>query len=111
MEIIIHVGTNDLFNDKEPKDIARDIIQLAKSVKTDPSKVSVSSILPKKCKFSSKAEEVNTHLQYIFSKNNLPLITHSNINPHRHINLKCLYLSSHEAKKVTGNFIDFINNS
>ena len=53
MEIIIHVVTNDSFSDKEPKDIANDIIQLAKSVKTDANKVAVSSILPRKDRFNN----------------------------------------------------------
>ena len=79
------MGANDLSSDKEPKDIANDIMQLAKSVKTDANKVAVSSILPKKDKFNSKAKEVTTHLKDIYSLNNLPLITHSNIIPHRHI--------------------------
>ena len=76
------MDTNDLSSDKEPKDIANDIMQLAKSVKTDTNKVAVSSILPRKDKFNNKAKEVNTHLQDICSSNNLPLITHSNFNPH-----------------------------
>ena len=76
-EIIIHVGTKDLSSDKEPKDIANDIMQLAKSAKTDANKVAVSSILPRKDKFNSKAKKVNTHLQDICSSNNLPLITHT----------------------------------
>ena len=33
------MGTNDLSSAKEPKDIANDIIQLAKPVKTDANKV------------------------------------------------------------------------
>ena len=33
--IIIHVGANDLSSDKEPKDIANNIMQPAKQVKTD----------------------------------------------------------------------------
>ena len=53
MEIIIHVVTNDSFSDKGPKDIANDIIQLAKSVKTDANKVAVSSILPRKDRFNN----------------------------------------------------------
>ena len=32
MKTIIHVGRNDLSSDKEPKDVAKVIIQLAKSV-------------------------------------------------------------------------------
>ena len=77
---IIHVGTNDLSGNKEPKDMANDIMQLANSVKTDANKVAVPSILPRKDKLNSKAKELNTHLQDICSTNNLPLITRSNIN-------------------------------
>ena len=109
-EIIIHVGTNDLSSDKEPKDIANDIIQLAKSVKTGANKVAVSIILPRKDRFNSKAKEVNTHLLDICFSNNLSLITHSNINPHRHINVKGLHLNSYGDKQLTRNFINFIEN-
>ena len=78
------MGANNLSSKKEPKDIANDIIWLAKSVKTDASKVAVSNILPR-----------NTHLQDICSSNNLPLITHNNIHLHRHINVKGLHLNSY----------------
>ena len=47
-----------------PKDIINDIIQLAKSVKTDAKKVVVSNI-PKKDKFNSKVKEVNIHVKDI----------------------------------------------
>ena len=94
VEIIIHVGKNDLSSDKEPNDIANDIMQLAKSVKTDANKVAISSILPRKVKFNSKVKGVNTHLQDMCSSNNLPLITHSIIYTHRHINVKGLHLNS-----------------
>ena len=93
-EIIIHVGTNNLSSDKEPKDTTNDIIQLAKSVKTDANKVAVSSILPRKGKFNGKAKEVNTHLQDICSANNLHLIIHRNVKPYRHLNIKGLHLNS-----------------
>ena len=66
------MDTNDLSNDKETKDIASDIMQLAKSIKADATKVAVSSIPPKKSKFNSKAKQVKTHLQDIHSTNNLP---------------------------------------
>ena len=55
---IIHVGKNDLFSDKEPKNITNDIIQLAESVKTDANKKAVSNILSKKDKFNIKFEWV-----------------------------------------------------
>ena len=53
-----------------PKDIINDIMQLAKSVKTDAKKVIVSNI-PKKDKFNSKAKEVNIHLKDIYYSNKL----------------------------------------
>ena len=61
-EIIICVGTNDLSSDKDPKDIANDMMQLAKSVKTDENKVAVSTILPREDKFNSNTKEVNTKI-------------------------------------------------
>ena len=69
------MGINNLSNDKEPKDVADDFMQLAKSVKT-VNKVAVSSILPSNDKIISKAKEINTHAQNVCSSNNLPLITH-----------------------------------
>ena len=78
MEIIIHVVANDSSSDKGPKAIANYIVQLAKSVKTDTNKVTVSSILPRKDKFNNKVKEVNTYLQDICFSHNLPLITHRN---------------------------------
>ena len=51
-----------LRDSKNPKDIANDIMQLAKSVKTDANKVAVSTILPRKDKFNSKTKEFNTKI-------------------------------------------------
>ena len=109
-EIIIYVGTNDLYSVKELKDIAKNCMQLAKSVKIDANKAVVSSILPRNDKFNSKAKEVNTHVQDICSSNNLPLITHSNINPHCHIRIKGLHLNSYDNKQLTRSFINFVEN-
>ena len=53
-----------------PKDIVNDIMQLAKSVRSDPKKVAVSNI-PTKDKFNSKAKEVSTHLKDICYSNKL----------------------------------------
>ena len=85
-------------------------MQPAKQVKTDTNKVAVSSVLPRKDKFSSKAREVNSHLQDICSSNNLPVITRSNINPHRYVNVKGLHLNSYGDKQLTRNVINFIEN-
>ena len=97
-EIIIQISTNDLSSDKERKDIANDI-QLAKSVKADANKKAVSSLLPRK-KISNKAREVKTHLQDICSTSNLASITHSNINPQCHINVKGLHLNIYSDEQL-----------
>ena len=99
-KIIIHVCTNDLCSDKQPKDVANDVIQCyaimlnqtikrycAKSVKTDANKVIVSKILPKKTNLIDEGS-YHTSTRYICSTDNLPLIIHDNINPFRHINVK-----------------------
>ena len=91
------------------KDIANNIIQLAKLAKTDKGNVAVSSILPRKDKFNSKARKVNKHLQDMCDTNNPPLITDSYINPHCHI-IKGLDLKSYGYKQLTRNFINFIEN-
>ena len=83
IEIIIHVGINDLSKGKEPKGIANDIIQLAQSVRSDANKVAISFILPRKDKFNNNMKDVNTSPQYTCSANNLSLIIYSYINPHR----------------------------
>ena len=57
------MDTIGLSNDKEPKDVANDIMQLAKSVNTNVKKVAFSRILPRKTNFNSKSKEVNTHLK------------------------------------------------
>ena len=45
--IIIHSGTNDLKSDSSPEEIARDIINLTTSCKTQTNKVILCSIVPR----------------------------------------------------------------
>ena len=104
------MGANDFSSDKEPQDIGNGIMRLAKSVNTDANKVAVSIILPRKNKLNSKAKEVNIHLKYICSSNNLSLITHNNTNSYHHINVKGLHLNICDDKQLTRNFINFIEN-
>ena len=109
-EIIIHVGTNHLPSEEEPEEIANNIINLAKSVKTEENKIAVSSILPRQDKHNKKGKEVNAYLQEKCSQNNFPFITHSNTNERRHTNSKGLHLNNYGDKLLTRNFISFIEN-
>ena len=79
-QIIFHIGTNDLVTNKESNEIANNIIQLAKSAKTDKNKVAVSSLVPRKDKLNAKAKEVKTFLKEKREERNIDLISHVNTN-------------------------------
>ena len=55
--IVLHTGTNDLKRNKTPSDIASEIIQLAKSIKTNGIEVAVSSVTPRGDKLAEKAKK------------------------------------------------------
>ena len=55
-QIIFPVGTNDLATNKDSNEIANEIVELVKSVKTDNNKVVISSLVPRKDKFNTKAK-------------------------------------------------------
>ena len=74
-----HTGTNDLKTVKL-SDIASEIIQLAKSIKTKGIEVAFSSLIPRGDKPSEKAEKVNIHLQEKSAAEKFAIIQHTNIN-------------------------------
>ena len=78
--IVLHTGTNGLENNKTPSNIASEIIQLAKIIKTNGIEVAVSSLIPRGDKLSEKAKKVNIHLQEKCTTENFAIIQHTNIN-------------------------------
>ena len=60
--IILHCGTNDLNSGRIASQIARSIIELALSLKSKDSKISISLIVPRNDKLNNKASEGNCHL-------------------------------------------------
>ena len=109
-EIILHVGTNELSGNKDPDEIADEIVTLANSVKTNENRVVVSSIVPRKDRLNKKAKEVNIKLREKCEANDLTIIAHNNINPFRHTNAKGLHLNNYGDKQLTKNFTNFIEN-
>ena len=75
--------TNRAVTNKDSNEIENEIVQLAKSAKTDKSKVAVSSLVPRKDKLNQKAKEVNTFLKEKCEESNFDLISYFNISPHR----------------------------
>ena len=99
---VLHVGANDLSLSKSPKEISEDIVTLTESMKTENNKIIVSSIV---CR-----DEVNAHLEEICAEKDIEKITHSNINPKRHLNKSRLYLNDAGISVLVRNFKAFLTN-
>ena len=109
-QIIVHIGTNDLSTNKNSEEIADEIVNFAKSIKTDENNIVISSIVPKKDRLNNKAKEVNLHLKEKCEANNLSLIEHHNINPYRHINAKVLHLNNYGDNQLNKSLTRVIEN-
>ena len=94
--IVLHTGTNDLKNNKTPSDITSEIIQLAKSIKTNGIKVAISSM--------------NIYLQEKRCAENFAIIYHTNINSKQDLFPDKLHPNKKGRGILKGNFEMFINN-
>ena len=77
--IIIHSGTNGLKSDSSPEEIARDIINLATSCKTQANKVILSSIVPRYDNLNEKATGLNKFLKKKIEARNIYFIESASI--------------------------------
>ena len=107
---ILHVETNDLPLNKSPKEISEDIVTLAESMKTENNKIIVSSIVCRADSFREKVGKVNAHLEEICAEKDIAIITHSNINPKRHLNKSRLHLNDAGISVLVRNFKAFLTN-
>ena len=103
--IIIHSGTNDLKSDSSPEEIARDIIKLTTSCKTQTNTVILSSIVPRYDNLNEKATRVNKCLQKECEARNICFIDHRNISPTYNCNRSGLHLNYSGTKKLTENIL------
>ena len=85
--VILHCGTNDLKTSTDPEQIAENIINLAKSMKTDNEDVIISELAPRNDQLNKKAKEVNDVLTLECNKRNICIIKHDNMNVRRHCNM------------------------
>ena len=106
---LLHVGTNDLSSKKSPGQISLDILNLADSLKLENNNIIVSSIVPRDDQNKKKVDEVNIILE-LYKANNVDRISHSSINPKRHINRSRLHLNDAGVSPFLRNFRDFLNN-
>ena len=75
---ILQYRTNDLRSDRTASQIARSIIKLALSLKSQDNKISISLIVPKNENLNNKASEVNNRLIHMCAERNIPYINHAN---------------------------------
>ena len=67
---VLHVGTNDLDSDSSPDLIAKSIVYLVSSLKTDNLDMTILSIMTQNDRFMAKANEVNKCLTEVrFERN------------------------------------------
>ena len=91
--VILHCGTNDLRTEKEPLEIAKEVIELALEMKSTNNEVMVSGIVSRRDKLNDKSKEVNKLLQSLCISKKLLFIDNSNINPVYHLNNSGLHLN------------------
>ena len=103
--VIIHVGTNDLRSSQDPVTIAKNIIDIAKSSKTNKNEVQVSSLVPRRDSLNGKGRQVNNILQKLSVENNFVYVSHDNIKPRRHCNYGDIHLNTAGSRILAENFI------
>ena len=83
---ILHCRTNDLSSERRASQIARSIIELALTLKSEDNKISISLTEPRNDNLDNKANEVNCHLIHMCVERNIAYINHTNsIQPENHL--------------------------
>ena len=109
-QIILHCGTNNLPSNEDPETIAKNIMNLAKNIKTDITKVAVSGIIPRRDTFNHQAKQVNQTLKKMCEEENIPFISHHGINNRFRLNSRGLHLNDKGATRLAQNFKKFLSN-
>ena len=91
--VILHCGTNDLRGNKSAEEIATNIINLAKEMKSEKNEVMVSGIIPRNDNLNEKGIDVNNILITFCTDFNFNFIDNSNINKVTHLNKSRLHLN------------------
>ena len=108
--IILHAGTNDLRSEKTSSQIAKAIIELAMSLKTDKSSVIVSTIVPCFDNLNNKANELNNRLVHMCRERDIPFISHAeSIDPSEHLNENKFHLNFNGVKISAENLSTFLS--
>ena len=105
------VGTNDLESDKTPKEIAKDIYDIAQSLKTNDNMVTISGLVPRGDQMlNGKVVKVNDELMEIARSSKFGFVDHSNINSENHLKGSRLHTNKRGTAIIANNFIKFLCN-
>ena len=105
--LLVHVGANDIRSEKDPLQIASDIIDLATHVKTSNDEVIISSLVVRRDSLNRKGMAVNEILKTKCAEHDYGFCDNSNITL-RDLNQSGLHLSENSTWKLARNFINCI---
>ena len=108
---ILHVGTNDLCLDRSPELIAKYIIDLALTLKSESHDVSVSNIIERNDSetLNKKGCEVNAILMELCKEKNIYLIDNSKKIKPQHLNNGKLHLNQKGSRLLSDIFLKEIS--
>ena len=107
--IILAIGTNDLTTEKKSSEIAKSIIDLAASLKSNRNEIVISLIVPRGDALSSKASEVNDRLRHMCVNRDFQYIDHTDsIDVAKHLNDEGLHLNRFGSAVLAKNFANFL---
>ena len=106
---ILHWGTNDLKTLTDPIAIAENIINLAKSMKTDINNVIITELTLWHDQLNKKPKEVNEVLTRECNKRNISVIKHDNMIARRHCNMSDLHLNWKGTNILIENILFYLN--
>ena len=108
---ILHVGTNDLNSNQTSEVIAKEIVDLATSLKNNQHDVSVSNIILRtdNSKLNAKRCEVNRILSQLCQERNMYLIDHSKKIKPNHLNKGKLHLNKNGSNILSRTFVNEIS--
>ena len=68
---ILHVGTNNLYSDREREIITKSIVDIDSSMKKEKDNVNISNIVIRNDDLKGKTTEVNEHLKLLCKERNI----------------------------------------
>ena len=108
-DLIIHHGTNDLSNKSTPEEVASNIINLAKNLKSEVDNVYVSGLTIRNDKLEPKVKELNNLIETYCYEENIKFINNNNVTK-KMLNHSNLHLNSIGTKQLVNNICkNFIN--